>query len=436
MKFPSQKWRLALSPRSGWRKLLAVSLVGLLLVVIGGLYLKFSESRQSADSNARFLAAHWAQPIAPQGEPPAGFLPGDAALAPESCAACHVAQYADWNTSLHSQAMGPGIRWQLRVMNQAEANDCLRCHAPLAEQKALTALEHGWPNAPKTAMPAYVSADLHRRGNTCASCHVRKHVYFGPPASSVPPAPAQNPKSHGGFSAQPAFSDSRFCAPCHQFPPGARSLEGKLIENTYEEWRDSPAAGEGATCQTCHMPGRRHLWRGIHDAETVRKGLRRELEVKRLANGKLAVLATVTAPGVGHHFPTYVVPKATVSLHLRNSSGIREIARHVIGRTVSVDMTREWSDTRIPPGGKSIVAAEVNAPPGDNYVEMHMEIEPAEHYIRMFRSMLDQNPKMDTSAQLLLREALRQALSTAYRLDDVTIAVPAPLDRSQHVVAN
>jgi len=428
--FPWQKWRLALSQRSGLRRLLSALLAALMLLAIWGAYLKLVDSRQPVDPVAQFLAAHWAQPIAPQGDPPPGFSAIEASLAPETCAACHVEQYADWNTSLHSQTMGPGIRWQLRVMNQAEANDCLRCHAPLAEQKALTALEHGWANAPKTPLPAYVSSDLHRRGNTCASCHVRKHQRFGPPT------PSRNPKLHGGFSAQPAFSDSRFCMPCHQFPPGARSLEGKLVENTYEEWRNSPAASEGKSCQTCHMPGRRHLWRGIHDAETVRKGLNRKLEVNRLDNGRIKVLATITAPGVGHHFPTYVVPKVTVSLHLRDSTGIREIARHVIGRTVSVDMTREWSDTRIPPGGESVVSAEVAVPPGDNYVEMHMEIAPAEHYIRMFQSMLNRDLKMDAIAESLLREALRQAQATAYRLDDLSVAVPARLNEGQHAVAN
>lgn len=401
-----------------------------MLVAIGGAYVKLVESRAPADPVAQFLAMHWAQPIAPQGDPPPGFSAIEASLAPETCAACHVEQYADWSSSLHSQAMGPGIRWQLRVMNQAEANDCLRCHAPLAEQKALVALEHGWANAPTTPLPAYVSPDLHRRGNTCASCHVRKHQHFGPPAVS------RNPRLHGGFSAQPAFSDSRFCAPCHQFPPGARSLEGKLIENTYEEWRNSPAARQGATCQTCHMPGRRHVWRGIHDAETVRKGLRRELEVKRLATGQLAVLATITAPGVGHHFPTYVVPKVTVSLHLQNSAGRREIARHVIGRTVTVDMARELSDTRIPPGGKSVLSAQVDAPRGDNRIEMRMEIEPAEHYIRMFRSMLERGSKWDPATLSLLREALRQAQATAYRLDDLSVAAPAQPNESQHAVAN
>ena len=393
-------------------------LTGLAFSIACGIYFYLSAGEFPADPVARFLSAHWAQPIAPQGDPPPGFSAIEASLAPETCAACHVAQYADWSTSLHSKAMGPGIRWQLRVMTQSDSNDCLRCHAPLAEQKALTGLEHGWANAPTSTMPAYVSADLHRRGNTCASCHVRRHQRFGPPTQ------IRNPKLHGGFEAQQAFRDSRFCSPCHQFPPGARSLEGKLIENTYEEWRNSPAARQGSTCQTCHMPERRHIWRGIHDPDTVRKGIRRELEVKRLADGRLEVLASITAPGVGHYFPTYVVPKVLVSLHLLAAGKERELGRLVIGRTVSADMVREWSDTRIHPGGRSLLSAKAVAPTSAYRIEMRVEIMPGEHYVRMYRAMLLNNPDMDATAQALLRQALRETEAANYRLDSVTAAGP------------
>jgi len=382
------------------------------------------------DPVAQFLSVHWAQPVPPQGDPPPRFTALEASLAPESCAACHPAQFADWNTSLHSRAMGPGIRWQLRVFGQGEANDCLRCHAPLAEQKALAALEYGWANAPTAPMPDYVSADLHLRGNTCASCHVRRHQVFGPPAAHHDPAP------HGGFVEQQAFGDSRFCAPCHQFPAGARSLEGKLIENTYEEWRASPSARAGVSCQSCHMPDRRHVWRGIHDPDTVRKGLRRELELKRLDDGRLDIRARITAPGVGHYFPTYVVPKVLISLHLVGAGGERELARQVIGRTVSVDMDKEWSDTRIPPGGNSELALQVAAPPAPYRVEMRLEVAPAEHYARMYRAMLQRNPDMEAATLALLREALRQADAASYRLEAVVVAGPANAGETARAIAN
>lgn len=424
------KWRAVLAQVSVTRRLIAIAFVALTIVVVWGAYRVLVPTRAPSDPVAQFLAIHWAQPIEPQGEPPAGFSAAEGSLAPEACAACHLAQFVDWSGSLHSRAMGPGIRWQLRVMNQQQANDCLRCHAPLAEQKALTALEHGWSNAPNTPLPAYVSADLHRRGNTCASCHIRKHQYYGPLAER------RDPTSHGGFSAQPAFSDSRFCMPCHQFPPGARSLEGKLIENTYEEWLNSKAARDGGSCQSCHMPERRHVWRGIHDPEMVRKGLHRELEVERQAGGKLIVRATITAPGVGHFFPTYVVPKVLVTLHLKVGSDSREIGSLTIGRTVSVDMDREWSDTRIPPGGNSVVAATVSAPKSPFRIEMRMTVQPAEHYSRMYRAMLGRNKDMEAGARTLLLQALQEAEAASYRLDDLSVAGPIAVGDIERAIAN
>jgi len=418
-------------------------IIAMMLAVAGAwvVYRTLATDHAPTDASAEFLAWYWARPLAPQGEPPPEFSSLEASLAPESCGACHPQQYADWRTSLHSHSIGPGILWQFRVLSQNESNSCLRCHAPLAEQKALMALQQGWTNAPKSPAPAYVSSDLHLQGLVCAACHVRRHQRYGPPVDALGVQNAQNPapatrQPHNGFTAERAFQDSRFCASCHQFPPQGRSLSGKLVENTYEEWRASPAAKQGITCQNCHMPGKRHLWRGIHDRAMVEKGLRRELVVKRISATRLAVKAILTTPGVGHYFPTYVVPKVTVTLQLRNSEGTREIARHVIGRSVSVDMDREFYDTRIPPGGKSVVTADISVPSGTNYIEMHIDVAPASHYVHMFESMLKRNPKMNPTTQSMLREALQKANTTAYQLDNLVVTVPVRFGDSQHAVAN
>ena len=415
-----------------------VGLMVIFILTVTGVWMVYHSTilRQiSTDTTAKFLSIYWAQPVAPQGEPPPGFSALEASLAPEACGACHAAQYADWRTSLHSHAIGPGILWQFQVLSQDESNSCLRCHAPLAEQKALTALQHNWTNVPKGPIPSFVSSDLHLRGLVCAACHVRRHQRFGPPTKSGS-AVSKKDLPHDGFTAEEAFRDSRFCATCHQFPQQGRSLEGKLFENTYEEWKTSPAAMKGLACQNCHMPDGRHLWRGIHDREMVAHGIRRELDVKRIDSSHLLVKATITTPGVGHYFPTYVVPRVTITLHLRNSAGTREIARRVIGRMVSVDMDRELSDTRIPPGGKSVVSAEISVPPGENKIEMRMEVAPAKHYERMYQAMLERYPKMDAGTQSLLRKALREAQSTEYRLDDLDVTAPVRSDESQLTVAN
>lgn len=420
----------SLKQRSALRTVILTIAIVLAVVVAWLIYRAVTK-----DATAQFLARHWMQPLAPQGNPPSGFEAIEASLSPEACGTCHAAQYADWSTALHSRTMGPGILWQFHILSQDESNSCLRCHAPLAEQKALAALQYKWTNLPEGPIPPYVSSNLHLQGLICAACHVRRHQRFGPPPKAQTAAHGAR-LPHDGFVAEKAFEDSRFCSTCHQFPPQGRSLAGKLIENTYEEWRTSPAAGQGLTCQKCHMPGKRHIWRGIHDKTMVTSGIRRELEVRRIDNSHLLVQATISTPGVGHCFPTYVVPKVTVTLWLKNLAGTREIARYVIGRAVSVEMDRELSDTRIPPGGKAVVRVEVSVPPGANHIEMHMEIEPAEHYARMYQTMLERNPEMDAITKSLLREALRDAQSTAYTLVDMDVAAPTRLNALQHAVAN
>src|SRR5439155_390351 len=129
-----------------------------------------------AESVESFVARHWRVPLAAQGPPPARFTPLEASLAPEACGTCHPAQLADWRTSTHAAAMGPGVAGQLAellVREPAAALACQNCHAPLAEQAPLV------PGA-LARNPAFDPA-LRARGIPCAACHVRGHERFGPP---------------------------------------------------------------------------------------------------------------------------------------------------------------------------------------------------------------------------------------------------------------
>src|SRR5204862_170851 len=74
------------------------------------------------------------------GPAPARFTPLEASLAPEACGTCHPAQLADWRTSIHAAAMGPGVAGQLaelRVRDPTTALGCQNCHAPVAVQMPL-----------------------------------------------------------------------------------------------------------------------------------------------------------------------------------------------------------------------------------------------------------------------------------------------------------
>jgi len=188
---------------------------------------------------------------------------------------------------------------------------CLGCHAPLAEQSPLIR-----STGRLAANPAFDPA-LHREGLPCAGCHVRGHQRFGPPRRDGSLASAGPPEAlpHGGVTRTPAFLSAAFCRGCHQFAEDAPTLNGKPLENTYREWEASRFAREGVQCQDCHMPDRRHLWRGIHDVDMVRSGLSIEVAGPRSRAGagdNVDVGLTVRSVRVGHAFPTYVTPKVVL----------------------------------------------------------------------------------------------------------------------------
>ncbi len=423
--------------RSFWRWIAGAIALGIAAV---GLHLGWSSSPRwspaelapqtgsaASDAMSGFLERHWPDPLPPQGEPPAGFSALEASLGPDACGQCHTMQYADWKASLHSQTMGPGIAWQLHVMSQQGANGCMRCHAPLAEQKALSAIEHRWKNAPAAPPPAHVPPDLHRQGLVCAACHVRRHVRVGPPRRDAAPPPG-TAVPHAGFTADSGFQDSRFCAVCHQFPAGGARLNGKLIENTYEEWKASAAAQSGQTCQSCHMPDRRHQWRGIHDADMVRQGLRVSLDVLPGAAGQFRAQAELANVGAGHHLPTYLIPEIVATLELLSPGGsvVAELGRHVVGRKANLELTEELADTRLASGERVSFSGQIPAPTTSGWtVELRVVVHPGKHYEKLFRGVLGRREPLPDEAARLLRLALARTEGSSYELYRVRKAVAA-----------
>jgi len=421
---------------------LAASLAGIVIILYIYMYAAPEPGRpqtatRSSDPVDRFLDQHWANPLPAQGTPPSAFSPLEGSLGPDACGQCHAEQYRDWNTSLHSRAIGPGLLWQLQVMGQKGANGCLRCHAPLAEQKALMALEYDWPAAPPSPPPAYVPAKLHRRGLVCAACHVRQHERFGPPArtASISGLPVRSTQTgnnqrqpHNGFTADTAFQDSRFCAECHQHPDDWTRLNGKLRLNTYEEWRNSRFAKEGKSCQSCHMPDGQHLWRGIHDKDMVRQAITVSLSVERRGNNKARAQAVIANTGSGHNFPTYLVPKVYATLHLLRQDGSEhtEIASKTIGWMADVELSKEVYDTRIPAGERLTFGADFTVPPGPGWqVELRLDVIPGEQYERFYKyNLRTQADKLDNKTVALIRQALVETEARRYVLSRTRQPVP------------
>ena len=217
------------------------------------------------------------------------------------------------------------------------------------------------------------------------------------------------------------FQKSEFCAACHQFSQ-EQAVNGKPLENTIIEWQASPAAREGKTCQSCHMPDRKHLWRGIHDPEMVHSGLTPEF-IAELDKARFRLTNT----GVGHAFPTYVTPKIVmkgVALDAASKPIPGTEVSYVIQRRVESVGNDEWierSDTRLLPGQ----SASLEIPwPDSGAVRLWLEVQPDDFYDhQVYDGLLRDLPKNSVAAKLIA-EADRRAESSHFRLFETMLRRP------------
>jgi len=372
------------------------------------------------DSDDAFGSEYWRRPIPAQGPVPEGRNELDGSMQPEACGTCHHQQHQDWQTTIHSAAYSPGLSGQLVNWESdrfGSVRSCLVCHAPTSEQNAQLPIGDGSYGT----NPDY-DESLRDQGMICAACHMRAWQIHGPPRrdGSVSASPEGSP--HGGVTRTGFFEESRFCAGCHQFEAGSPAPNGKFLENTYAEWSESRYANEGVTCQSCHMPDRRHVWRGIHDPEMTRSGV--TIEWVGLAEGTAEAALRITNTGTGHRFPTYVTPEILVTIRLLDgarqqipgSGATAEIARRV---TYTNAGWVEDSDTRIPPDSSLLVPFKLA--PGAEFVSGHVEVRPDAFYRGFFETVLARKPS-DTSTALLQR-AHSATDSSPFAIFEDTVAI-------------
>ncbi len=395
-----------------------VGFIALLLAVLAGGWWFMAEQAPVAVDD--FLEQHWAYPIPAQGQPPAEFSALEASVAPADCGSCHAEQFQQWRGSLHSHTMGPGILWQLQIADPKTAQSCLRCHAPMTEQLALLSQQRGWS---KLTMPPpeYIPPDLHQQGLVCAACHVRAHTRFGPKAR-VPVTES----AHGGFVEHDAFADSRFCANCHQFAEDGPRLNGKLREDTYSQWRATRFADEGRHCQSCHMPERKHQWRGIHDPAMTASALTVEITWLQEEGNIVGATAAVTNTGAGHDFPTYMVPEVVLHLEYVNAAGeVTGLARDVIAWKANLALTEELFDTRLAAGRTRTLSGRHDGMVQPGSIRLRIQVAPRQQYRLTFESYLASNRRSLKPVVLdLLQQAIAETRATEYEFIAAERALP------------
>ncbi|MDQ7057807.1 MAG: multiheme c-type cytochrome [Ghiorsea sp.] len=393
--------------------MLVITLIGILLMAAGW---------QS------MLNAYWDEPIATVTQNH-DWSALEKNMRPEACAQCHESQFNDWKQSLHAKAYSPGMVGQFADIGHEAGSDCLRCHAPLEQQlfdsdaQMLTSLKTLRQFPQGVSQDADLEANearlpLRHSGVSCAVCHVRQGQRFGSPRKESQQEGLMAGEAHGGFIASKKFEQSSFCTECHQFPQ-AYAINGKPLENTVKEWQQSRFAEEGKHCQSCHMPDRKHQFKGIHDKAFTRAGL----DITVFINQNDMPTLQMTSQRIGHAFPTYVTPKVTVQAKALDKLG-------KVLQTWQWDMVREvyfddgWQekrDTRLMPDETRMFAIHT---PNHQAVQVLFEVQvvPDQFYKGIYKSLLLDNPQSDVKA--LIQRALQDAEHNDYLLYTERLMIP------------
>jgi hypothetical protein len=254
---------------------------------------------------------------------------------PETCGTCHVKQYQEWKDSWMGRALATPTmvmmqRLYMATAKHADAAYCLRCHSPLMEPLGKT----------EQILQEVLFGEVKSQSISCTGCHLISELTFDPndPASvshnnpnekfrvSLPKegemitffGPIRGAESPAHKTAyRDFFRRSEMCATCHEYNNSGSGGNTPCCTQ-YSTWRQSKAAKEGKTCQSCHMPRTPnqpiavgapvrkegtsfHGFHGGRSPEMVAKGARLDVVMKK--KGTQAVLTCKVTNLAGHNFP-------------------------------------------------------------------------------------------------------------------------------------
>ena len=192
-----------------------------------------------------------------------------------TCGTCHPKQYREWSVSSHSYAqLSPvylSLSSEINELSSGSNGDfCLRCHSPIGANLGES--------------PFMSNLDRHptsREGITCVVCHRIDIDYnkrsgrlalvqgsllepvYGPMGNEEMARVLDNTdqyrvvteegkpgrKVHKEVKKFASISQPIFCGTCHD----VTLFNGFRLEEAFSEYRTSPAAAKGTTCQDCHM---------------------------------------------------------------------------------------------------------------------------------------------------------------------------------------
>lgn len=174
-------------------------------------------------------------------------------LRASSCGQCHVEIYREWRISTHARAWrdDPQFLEELKKGTAVKGRDgtwvCMNCHTPVEAQlpRLLVGLKHGDRGLPITIENPAFDPVLQDEAITCATCHVRDGMVYGPYGDTKAPHPVA--KSERLLTAE-------VCTQCHQAEEVIEDLDTACALDTGKSFAAGPDALAGKICQSCHMP--------------------------------------------------------------------------------------------------------------------------------------------------------------------------------------
>lgn len=174
----------------------------------------------------------------------------------EPCGACHRRILAEWQASAHART-ATNTRFlaffdgrnslSFKSTSRPATEGCGNCHTPMAANAE--------PRAASGVGTEGVGCDFcHKiaeaRPSTADRSGIRAVELRRPPFGRQAIFGPFDDVPRGRDVFAPVFSESRYCASCHQQHAGDIA-----IYSEFEEWQRSPYAAAGTTCQSCHMRG-------------------------------------------------------------------------------------------------------------------------------------------------------------------------------------
>ncbi|MGD8608272.1 MAG: cytochrome c3 family protein [Myxococcales bacterium] len=195
--------------------------------------------------------AYYEQPVVATGVPN-----GLKDMTAETCGSCHQEIYKEWSISTHRRAWLDDAQFQKELKKSRGVGDpthgdvgwlCLNCHTPVvAQQKELVVglVDDQIEKPEYVTNPTYDEA-LQRDAVTCATCHVRNGIVYGPFGDTHAPHPTAKDEK---------LLRVDVCTRCHEAERLYSSQNLGCFFSTGREWAASSYAEAGETCQSCHMP--------------------------------------------------------------------------------------------------------------------------------------------------------------------------------------